>query len=66
MDLNASTSLAISTENDECFPKSEAYDDFRFALVAYVGSPIAVLGIFSNAILIVSQFFTAVGAKPKI
>ncbi|KAI1722056.1 7 transmembrane receptor (rhodopsin family) domain-containing protein [Ditylenchus destructor] len=52
MDLNASTSLAISTENDECFPKSEAYDDFRFALVAYVGSPIAVLGIFSNAILI--------------
>lgn len=43
------------TESEECFPKSEGYDDFRFALVVYFGTPIAVCGVISNAILIVSS-----------
>uniref|UniRef100_A0A915DVH2 G-protein coupled receptors family 1 profile domain-containing protein n=1 Tax=Ditylenchus dipsaci TaxID=166011 RepID=A0A915DVH2_9BILA len=54
MDLasgNISTVPAVDV-GEECFAKSEAYDEFRYALVVYLGSPIAVLGIISNAILI--------------
>lgn len=41
---------------EECFEISEGYDAFRFALVAYIGSPLAICGIFSNSLLIVRFF----------
>ncbi|VDM27126.1 unnamed protein product [Toxocara canis] len=37
----------------ECAAKNEGYDVARFALVVYVGTPIAFVGIFFNAILLV-------------
>lgn len=48
------TSANGSNNQEECFAKNEGYDSFRFALVVYFGTPIAICGIISNAILIVS------------
>ena len=41
----------------ECGGKNEAYDFARFALVTYVGTPIALLGLLFNAFLVVSISF---------
>lgn len=41
------------TENMECAERNEGYDDARFALVVYIGTPIAFIGIVFNGILVV-------------
>lgn len=41
------------TQMVKCAGKNEGYDDARFALVVYVGTPIALVGIIFNAILLV-------------
>lgn len=40
-------------ESTECTEKNEAYDSARFALVVYVGTPVAFTGIVFNGILLV-------------
>lgn len=46
------------TEVHECGAKNEGYDDARFSLVVYVGTPFALCGILFNSILIVSSVFS--------
>jgi hypothetical protein len=43
-----------AAEVHECGAKNEGYDDARFSLVVYVGTPFALCGILFNSILIVS------------
>ncbi|VDK28095.1 unnamed protein product [Gongylonema pulchrum] len=40
------------SEITECAEKNEAYDGARFALVVYIGTPIAIVGILFNGILL--------------
>uniref|UniRef100_A0AC35G4V8 G-protein coupled receptors family 1 profile domain-containing protein n=1 Tax=Panagrolaimus sp. PS1159 TaxID=55785 RepID=A0AC35G4V8_9BILA len=42
----------LASEGLECGGKNEAYDFARFALVTYVGTPIALLGLLFNAFLV--------------
>ncbi|KAE9552114.1 hypothetical protein FO519_004694 [Halicephalobus sp. NKZ332] len=51
----SSTSLSENLDSEgelECGGKNEAYDFARFALVTYVGTPIAIFGLVFNAILV--------------
>ncbi|VDM99084.1 unnamed protein product [Thelazia callipaeda] len=41
------------SEGAECAIKNEVYDDARFALVLYFGTPIACIGIVFNTILLI-------------
>uniref|UniRef100_A0A914PBW1 G-protein coupled receptors family 1 profile domain-containing protein n=1 Tax=Panagrolaimus davidi TaxID=227884 RepID=A0A914PBW1_9BILA len=51
--MNDTTAAELSTsEGLECGGKNEAYDFARFALVTYVGTPIALLGLLFNAFLV--------------
>uniref|UniRef100_A0A915AQU8 G-protein coupled receptors family 1 profile domain-containing protein n=2 Tax=Parascaris univalens TaxID=6257 RepID=A0A915AQU8_PARUN len=45
--------VSEETQLVRCAGKNEGYDDARFALVVYVGTPIALVGIIFNAILLV-------------
>lgn len=48
------TNLLNNFFNEEkCYAKNEDYDTFRFALVVYIGTPIAIFGVISNTLLIV-------------
>ena len=52
--MNTTAADNISPEGiHECGGKNEAYDFARFALVTYVGTPIALLGLLFNAFLVV-------------
>lgn len=44
----------ISDSEFSCAGKNEGYDMARFALVTYVGTPIAMLGIVFNGLLMVN------------
>ncbi|KAM3717448.1 G-protein coupled receptor [Dirofilaria immitis] len=41
------------TEATKCAEKNEGYDDARFALVVYIGTPMAFIGTIFNVILLV-------------
>lgn len=47
--------LTEGVELHECGAKNEGYDDARFSLVVYVGTPFALCGILFNSILIVGS-----------
>lgn len=56
-EMNESVSLIETLDSEEelvCGGKSEAYDFARFALVTYIGTPIAIFGLLFNALLVVS------------
>ena len=58
--MNESVALSEASDSEgelECGGKNEAYDFARFALVTYVGTPIAIFGLIFNAILVVSTLY---------
>uniref|UniRef100_A0AC34RKW7 G-protein coupled receptors family 1 profile domain-containing protein n=1 Tax=Panagrolaimus sp. JU765 TaxID=591449 RepID=A0AC34RKW7_9BILA len=50
--ISETTLESDSAEVLECGGKNEAYDFARFALVTYVGTPIAIFGFLFNSLLV--------------